>query len=366
MIKRILVLLTLTFFICGMGSAEGIHHQMSITVHKSDTEYTRIIDFYSEENDIKVFSEFFPTYYISAHHFPLVSLFRCGEFPEIRPVSEIQSVLMNWSRINQTAEENGFYIGDSFDLANSVIRGKCDLKSLMNLIREFFAGSVDLTDFGIEESGWEFEYKIFNEGEFFSLNGKNNKETVFTVSADFSDKGSFGLIFGYGDREKNYYWKTKGNIQSGVLSEGRTEFFADDDRKGFRKAAQSGSVLEAEWKINPVGNENKEEIRGQVSGNNGALPISFLLTAEKNEKQMMEGKVFFGKDEDRYILFSLKNEPTEMIAESRKEISLNSILTDGMDHELMDEISRNILDFYIVLAQIVPAEYLAPFLLYNN
>ncbi len=366
MIKRILVLLILTFFICGTGSAERINHQLSITVHKSDTEYTRSIDIYQNENDITVFSELFPTYFISAHHFPLISLNRSGEFTQIHSISEIRSALMNWSLTNQTSEGQGFYIGDSFELANSVLRGKCDLNSLMNLMREIFACSFSLTDFVIDDNGWEFEYKVFNAGEFFSLNGKKNNETVFTVSADFSENESFGLVFGYGDREKNYYWKSRASIQSGVLSEGRTEFYADDNRKGFRKAAQSGSVLEAEWKIKPSENGNIKMIQGQVSGNNGAAPISFLLTRAENEKLMMEGKIFFGKDENRYILFSLKNEPTEMNTESRKEISLNSILSDGMVHELLDEISRNILDFYIILAQIVPAEYLAPVLLYNN
>ena len=248
-----------------------------------------------------------------------------GDFP----LNEIISRLM---RITDPGYSPG--TDEMQDIAKSVFTGK---------------GLQKLSDIMIQ-------YRVYDHGDYLTLNGVLGDKTIFTLSCDLTEENSVKSVLGYPENGKNYYIVSEFKVISDREISISSAMISDRNKLGYRAIMNNAPVLKENWRIRLSPDRKETEFTGEIVPENGKKPLEISGSISKETKPMLLAKIGFRDWTESWFTLAVTLENTLLNTESLKVVSVDSA-DDNQGLEFVGEISGNAMAFLTRLMMALPEEY---------
>ena len=368
MVKRALLICLVLALVCANAFAESRALLIEFSIGGEGAETSASFEAEIGEEQIRIISELFPSYYLSADTEGLLeSLPDDGTFNEFPSFNtyDVSSVLDQLVWEMGYHEASGIFSGDAFNEAYDVREGVAHFYSLLSALERMggipgtisnLAESLSVTA-GIDLFSPTVLYRVFDSGIYLSLTWMQEDYTVFTVSADFEDPMHHRIVWGYPENGRNYYWLTDIEYLSAEEIRITNSFFPDENKDGFRAAAQKEPVLNENWILRLSPDHRELSFEAEMIPLNGKSPVSISGNSAPSGGKLLTAELSFGNMPGTAYRLSVQTEQKDFDYRYMKKVTASDVADSPARTGLSGEFSMYFQKIYTELIRSLPDEY---------
>ena len=368
MVKRALLICLVLMLVCVNAFAESRALLIEFSIGGEGAETSASFEADIGEEQIRIISELFPSYYLSADVKGLPeNLPDDGAFNEFLSFNtyDMSSVLDQLVWEMGYHEASGIFSGDAFNEAYDVREGSAHFHSLLSALERVTGISGTLSNLaeslsvtaGIDLFSPTVLYRVFDSGIYLSLTGMIEDHTVFTVSADFEDPSHHRIVWGYPENGRNYYWLTDIEYLSAEEMKITNNFFADEKREGFRAAAQREPVLYETWMLCLSSDHRELSFEAEIIPTNGKSTVSISGNSAPSSGKLLTAELSFASMPDTAYRLSVQTEQKDFDYRYMKKATVSDAADSPTRIGLSGEFFMHFQTIYDELIRSLPDEY---------
>ena len=376
--KKILLSISLIVVIlagCSAACAQNITAEIEIYSNDGtvSSEYAALS---VDEECLKITSSIIPGFCITepingTEMFHLVCDQMIGKF--ILEAPDMKRALHEWSGSFESQSQTGFFSGDAFDEAHSVIRGTCSKQDVLVLLRSSLKNQlleaflkdhedsfrkIALSGISSLLDSEEIEYGIYDEGDYFSLTGKTDRMTLWTLSCNFSDPDLIMTVLGYPTEGKNHYFTSEIRYISPQTAAMSTEYRTDPDMKGYRSIINDPPVLQESWMFSASDKFSQISATGTIIPQKELEEIHISCIIQPVADHLFHADYSFGSSEKRSFSIDIKKNNTVINTDSMFVIRFPEIFAFPGNNAFIQELLEGAERIYHALQKSIPSCYI--------
>ena len=371
--KKIFSILLAMILMTGCAAAGDYHLDIQFVVHQGNEDTAVTAEAVFREHEIQFLSGLFPSYVLVMEYNNadlLQSLAAMAEPSDIFSMPSFRKSLSAFSTDIQAETVTGVFTGDLFDEAHEMTSGDFPLNEIISRLMRitdpgYSPGTDEMQDIaksvftgkGLQKlSDIMIQYRVYDHGDYLTLNGVLGDKTIFTLSCDLTEENSVKSVLGYPENGKNYYIVSEFKVISDREISISPAMISDRNKLGYRAIMNNAPVLKENWRIRLSPDRKETEFTGEIVPENGKKPLEISGSISKETKLMLLAKIGFRDWTESWFTLAVTLENTLLNTESLKVVSVDSA-DDNQGLEFVGEISGNAMAFLTRLMMALPEEY---------
>lgn len=378
MMKKFLLVLLAAIMACAVSYAEDSQLLIDYTVHSAVGESTETFDIRMADGKLTVLSSLFPGSCIIdtlPEGTPVTAFPDTGAFPDFS-FPDLKNIVKLWGDGLRPQSKTGLFSGDAFETATRMDYCTCSRLDLLSLYThilgamdpeaaELMISSATSPSMAAMLSGGQEKIacRIYDEGNYLSLTGNIQENTVFTLCFNFSDPDVLYAVFGYADNGTNYYWSMQAQIVSGRKIVMSTALQADYSKAGYRICMYDEPILREDCTLNLSEDYRELLFESRMIPQNGLNSLLLNGSFKPWEDGLFHAEARFSDmPAEQYLSLDIQKSGRTMETGALEIFTLAEMMAADNGNKLVAELTGRFQWIYTATMSILPEGYLTKLL----